>query len=144
MTAISRSNQNITRLDYKRTHGWWVRFERGEDHIRKLFSDKTYGGKNKALSAARQFRDGLIGVLPSTKSLVPTPGKVFREKLRRRRASGEYVYYEFWGARIQISPGSLKRTRYSIGLHGSKQAKKLAEGWLAEHQLQQQENYELP
>ena len=52
---------HITRLDYERTHAWWVRFQRGPKGKRKtaskMFSDGKWGGKRKALAAALAWRD---------------------------------------------------------------------------------------
>jgi hypothetical protein len=52
---------HITRLDYARTHAWWVRFQRGPTGARttysKMFSDKRCGGKLKARRAAIRWRD---------------------------------------------------------------------------------------
>lgn len=55
--------RNITRMDYERTHGWWVRFQFGASQpgqrevLSKHFSDGTHGGKRKALAAAIAWRD---------------------------------------------------------------------------------------
>lgn len=46
------------------THGWQVRVKRhGEQHT-KYFSDKRFGGKEKALEEAVEYRDELIEELP--------------------------------------------------------------------------------
>ncbi|GIK74346.1 MAG: hypothetical protein BroJett021_33340 [Chloroflexota bacterium] len=48
----------ITRMDYERTAGWWVRISSaGRPIANKLFSDSKFGGKQKALSAAKKWRD---------------------------------------------------------------------------------------
>lgn len=56
-----RRLHHITRLDYSKTHAWWVRFQRGPSAERttvsKMFSDGKWGGKNKALRAALSWRD---------------------------------------------------------------------------------------
>lgn len=52
---------HVTRLDYERTHAWWVRFQRGPSGARrtasKMFSDGKWGGKKKALARALAWRD---------------------------------------------------------------------------------------
>lgn len=54
-TAGSKGKiRGITRIDHpaRRTYGWYVRLQvAGKSHS-KLFSDKSHGGKNKALEAA--------------------------------------------------------------------------------------------
>lgn len=66
-----KGERNITRMDYGRTHGWWVRVYRGRgaDKIcfSKHFSDGVWGGKRKALEAARKWRAQTIRQLPSTR-----------------------------------------------------------------------------
>ncbi len=51
--------RNITRIDQekKNTHGYYVRIQRDNNRISTFFSDKRYGGKQKALEAAKEFRD---------------------------------------------------------------------------------------
>jgi hypothetical protein len=48
----------ISRIDSKHTHGWYVRvYANGGVFVSKLFSDRLYGGKQKALKNAIIFRD---------------------------------------------------------------------------------------
>jgi hypothetical protein len=51
------SLRNITRFDYAKTHGWWVRMRRGKRVVSHFFSDGVHGGKNKARGKAVKFRD---------------------------------------------------------------------------------------
>lgn len=49
---------NISRIDSKNTHGWYVRiYANGELFVSKLFSDKICGGKQQALKYALMYRD---------------------------------------------------------------------------------------
>ena len=48
----------ISRMDYARTIGWWVR--RQGLKIQKFFPDLRHGSKKKALSAAVEYRDQLL------------------------------------------------------------------------------------
>lgn len=56
-------NKYIDRMDYEksRVHGWRVRYSPSvdwrQDVKSKCFSDKLHGGKRKALTAARAYRD---------------------------------------------------------------------------------------
>jgi len=58
----------ISRIDSGATHGWFVRaYRKGTTHS-KFFSDRKFGGKNKALALAVAARDELRARLgpPST------------------------------------------------------------------------------
>lgn len=48
----------ITRMNYARTIGWWVR--RQELKLQKFFPDLRHGSKKKALAAAVEYRDQLL------------------------------------------------------------------------------------
>ena len=54
-----QSVRYITRMDYARTRGWWVRVWRGatEPIISKMFSDGVHDGKQNAFRAAVRFRN---------------------------------------------------------------------------------------
>ena len=62
----TKKDRGIVRIDQpeKYNHGWWVRRRRGEKTHSKFFTDKRYGGKRKALLAARSFNDNLTAILP--------------------------------------------------------------------------------
>jgi hypothetical protein len=51
-------HKNISRIDSKNTHGWYVRiYLNGGVFASKLFSDRICGGKDKALKNAKMYRD---------------------------------------------------------------------------------------
>ena len=58
------SPKHITRLDYQKTHGWWVRIRRKSNPSSKLFSDGVYGGRDEALEAATAWRDEKLSSAP--------------------------------------------------------------------------------
>ena len=60
------SLKHITRLDYQKTHGWWVRIRRKSNPCSKLFSDGVYGGRDKALEAATAWRDEQVKLRTKT------------------------------------------------------------------------------
>lgn len=62
----TKKDRGIVRIDQpeKYNHGWWVRRRRGDKTHSKFFTDKRYGGKRKALLAARSFNDKLTETLP--------------------------------------------------------------------------------
>ncbi len=50
--------RGISRIDSKNTHGWYVRvYANGGVFCSKLYSDRLYGGKEKALESAIKYRD---------------------------------------------------------------------------------------
>ena len=51
----------IARIDSNRTHCYAVRLQR--EGVHKTFTDRLYGGKRKALQAAKAYRDELIVAL---------------------------------------------------------------------------------
>lgn len=62
------SLQHITRLDYQKTHGWWVRIRRKSNPCSKLFSDGVHGGKEEALAKAIAWRDEKLKDAPKLAS----------------------------------------------------------------------------
>ncbi len=98
--------KSITRIDTKKTHGWYVRVRfMGQEH-RKLFSDGKCGNKLSALVAAKKYRDELEVSLgkPRTDRIVVSSHKRNRSGVvgvRRR----EYPAYE---AKVCIAPGKIK------------------------------------
>ena len=59
-TRNKQSVKNIKRIDSTKTHGWQVHVRRGGRLSTKLFSDRVYKGKAKALTAAKKYRDDLV------------------------------------------------------------------------------------
>ena len=55
-----QSVKNIKRIDSTKTHGWQVHVRRGGVLRTKLFSDRVYKGKRKALAEAKRYRDSLL------------------------------------------------------------------------------------
>jgi len=92
----------ITRMDYERTCGWWVRFYSGTTLLKgALFSDKKYGGTKKALLAAQTWRDEHEGTVSKT------PGRVTYVSQNRRNVSGVV------GVALRVNPNRYGLARYS-------------------------------
>ena len=129
-------NRNITRLDAS-TRGYEVRvMRRGKLHC-KLFSASLFGGKRKALTAAREYRDELVEKLASkaytrkqlakrvtSRNTSGIVGVRFVQESDSRSADG--VVYEYWEAQWSPSPGVRSKKRFSVKVHGPRNAKKLA------------------
>ena len=64
--AARRSRYAITRIESKphRTFAWIVSVQRRKQIWRRTFSDRSYGGKTKALTAAKAFRDQILSQHP--------------------------------------------------------------------------------
>jgi hypothetical protein len=127
--------RNISRMEYGRTRGWWVRIYRGAGGNKrchsKLFSDTTNGGKRAALRAARAWRDLMLARLPeadkhSGRRVEPGHGYV-RRTVRLRRVAAHPVYVAW----LRIEYQRCKSTNYSVTLHGEGGAREMAERWLA-------------
>ncbi|MCU0912963.1 MAG: hypothetical protein MUC88_00195 [Planctomycetes bacterium] len=111
--------KSISRFDYGRNRGWFVRVRwRGRTHS-KLFSDRLHGGKRKALDASVAWRDQTEADLgkPRTEAVVQADpadlGGVWRVE-RRGRAT---VWVAAW-------PGG--RVSFSVSIHGELGAESLA------------------
>ncbi len=123
---------NITRMDYARTHGWWVRIYRNCDAKQKnctsqMFSDSVYGGKRKALARAIAWRDEMLALLPPKK----------RSGAARPPGYGYVVSYEGsrrWTAWLRTEGRGAKSTRYSIDKWGDDGAYEKAAAWLKREQ----------
>jgi hypothetical protein len=144
MAAAHRKdeNRNITRLDYERTRGYWVRFE-GAHRVSRLFSDGVHGGKAKALAEARRFRDAWVLSHDLTRRFAPQslpgPGRIVKREIFQRK-SWSWV----WEAYIRLERGKGHAvTRYSIAKWGSAEAKRLCEVWLKKKQKEQKATYAL-
>lgn len=93
----------ITRMDYARTCGWWVRFYAGTKLLAsKLFSDRKYGGDRKALQMAQDWRDSNESLWAAYKPGHP----VFTRKNRRNVTNAV-------GVALRIQPERKGRARFS-------------------------------
>lgn len=85
-----RKNKGISRIDSSNTHGWYVRiYANGGVFTSKLFSDRQYGSKAKALESAVVFRDHnqMVADLQKSEGNYP-PRKPFYKKPPKNNVSG--------------------------------------------------------
>lgn len=63
---VADQNYGVSRYDdaSRHTHGWRVSLRRYGKMLVENFPDKKYGGRQKALRLAQQYRDELIGKFP--------------------------------------------------------------------------------
>lgn len=136
--------RNITRMDYKRSHGYWVRFEYLAHPISKMFSDIRYGGKRKALAAAVKYRDKVSLTLPPRHhgpDVLPGPGRIWKERRSYLSLSGTRMYYNAWTAWIMVSPQHPASSNFSIDKWGVRRAKSRILVWLTQKRKEQKLNY---
>ena len=132
-----RSFYGIARIDSERhrTFAWVVSIQRHNRIRRRSFSDGLYGGKAKALAAAKAFRDQILRQHP------PMSRAEYCRIKRRNNKSGlagvcRYVYpgahvrraaqRGYWLAFWTLAPGKGKRIKFSIDRFGERGALKLA------------------
>ena len=71
-------------MDHGRTHGWFVRAYRNYKVYSKLFSDKKFGGKGKALAEAKSF----LAILTEQVAKEPSTRKPFRTRAQPNNKLG--------------------------------------------------------
>lgn len=123
----------ITRFDYGKTHGWWVRFQRGVGSEKSvtsaLFSDAKWSGKRKALDAAKKWRNRTereVGKPVLPKPEVP-PGYGY---VRRADVKQRVRHTTCWVAWLRIEDKRCQSTKFSVETHGNQEARRRAEAWL--------------
>jgi len=131
--SARRAMYGITRVDHagSRTHAWRVTIQRqGKIHVGH-YSDGVFGGKQKALAAAKKFRDSLLSKHP------PLTRRDYCSILRRNNRSGlagvSYhaevietghgpVERRFWIARLPLEPWRTKLVKFSVAKYGAEEA----------------------
>lgn len=113
-------NYGISRFDDERrmTHGWRVSLRRYGKRLVENFPDKKYGGRQKALKLARQYRDELLGRFPpiSRKEVCQ-----IKRSNNKSGISGVCTYAKSY----KLRDGTVRETRYweaSWPLDGGKSA----------------------
>lgn len=130
------SKQFITRLDYARTRGWWVRlYKAGQLVASKLFSDGKHGGRRAALQAAQKWRDAQFSkhAIPwpirqrtvaahstSIRNVQQIPGVALQHRKR-----GANTYSIQWLAVASVRGKQLRKT-WSVRKYGYEEAYALA------------------
>jgi hypothetical protein len=132
-SAVLRPMYGITRVDHERsrTHAWRVTIQRrGKIHVGH-FSDGVYGGRQKALLAAKKYRDKLVAKNP------PLSRRQYCSILRKNNRSGlagvSYhsevietghgpVERRFWIARLPLEPWRTKLVKFSVAKYGAEEA----------------------
>ncbi len=130
------ANRNILRID-RETHagGYLVRVTRKGKMTSEYFTDEDYGGKRKALLAAKEYRDELEDTLKGYTA------QQLARKVRSNNTSGltgvRFVVeadprwpsnpeYEYWVAQWSPEQGVRKTQRFSVEKYGNDKAYRLA------------------
>ena len=125
----------VIRIDSDSTHGWQVRVYRHGKTYSRLFSDRKYGGKEKAFDAAKAYRQELEAEVAAMPEGAPRRRLIRRNKnnstgvvgisrtfKRDRRGIKHEVYAVSWNP----EPGVARGTSFSIKKYGEDEAFKRA------------------
>lgn len=137
MATASEKNENIkgiSRIDSGSTHGWYVRVYRNGKTYAKLYSDKKYGGSDRALRYAKKAKElaqKSIEKEPKkykkrmvTKTSRNSTGIVGVSKTRKKNRSGNYS--EYYQVTWTPEKGVVKNRQWSIKKYGQREALKMA------------------
>ena len=131
---MAKSIKGITRIEYDgvTTRGWMVRLTRAGERQQEFFNDRTHGGKNKALAAAKQRYEEWVASAPpiqtskNLKSSRNTSGKVGVHMVRNvdpRWANAEsFGYCAMW----TDSEGVRRKVSFAWNTYGKRKAWNLA------------------
>ena len=131
--AARRALYGITRVDHERsrTHAWRVTIQRQGRIYVGHFSAGVYGGKQKALHAAKRYRGEVLTKHP------PLSRRAYCSILRRNNRSGLAgvsfhaevietghgpVERRFWIARLPLEPWRTKLVKFSVAKYGAEEA----------------------
>lgn len=128
-------NKGISRIDSGSTHGWFVRGYRNGKTYSKLFSDRKWGDKEKALTAARGYRDELLNELDKIPAKPRKRRFVHRDSRNKTGVIGVCLtskkgpdgkVNECYSVSWRPAPGVQKCTSFSIRKYGAKRAFRMA------------------
>jgi len=134
-TKNKQSVKNIKRIDSTKTHGWQVHVRRGGRLRTKLFSDRLYKGKAKALDAAKKYRDDLVDEMAKFAKplwrIKRTPrtntGELGVSKTHYTNRSGKKR--EVITVTVRSELGKAVNRKFSVDKLGYKEAVKRAVAW---------------
>ena len=138
--ATKNPRRNISRIETvspsgKTYGGWEVRMQRRGEKTEKFFSDNGFGGKNKSLRVAKEFRDSLesklrkytVEELSANPSVRNQSGVVGVRLHQQKDVRGDYEYhYWYWVAQWTDKNGKRRTKSFSVHQHGDKEAYRLA------------------
>ncbi|AMV34492.1 hypothetical protein VN12_20370 [Pirellula sp. SH-Sr6A] len=131
---MAKSIKGITRIEYEgvTTRGWMVRLTRAGERQQEFFNDRAYGGKAKALAAAKKRYEEWVAIAPpiqtskNLKSSRNTSGKVGVHLVRnvdpRWKNAESFGYCAMW----TDSDGKRRKVSFAWNTYGKKKAWTLA------------------
>ncbi len=105
---------------------WWVRIQRIECKVSRMFTDSVFGGRARALEAAKAYRDEVLAEAPAPRNDRVPPGHGY---IRRVVINGR-VAFRGW---IRLEGMRCSRTTWFADVHGVAGAKAGVEAWLDRH-----------
>jgi len=130
-------NRNITRMDHEKVRGYWVRVVKDGKLYQKLFSDGQYGGKRRAMEAARDYRDEIRQRLFGDSAESPrrvftsckrnTSGMVGVHYVEKQR--GDSVTRAYVASWCPTKGGPQKHKYFSVNRLGKREAFRQACAW---------------
>jgi hypothetical protein len=133
MKSSLRENHGIARIELASvgSYGWQVRMQCRGQKVSRFFADRTFGGIEASLQAARQWRDEqweLWRRSDAPRTCVTSPrnasGVVGVSRVIVRSSTG--AIYHFWQATWCPAPGQRQSVKFSVKKHGDSIAYHLA------------------
>jgi hypothetical protein len=131
---MAKPIKGITRIEYEgvATKGWMVRMTRGGERQQEFFNDRAYGGKAKALAAAKSCYAQWVDSAPpiqstkNVKSARNTSGKVGVHMIcnldSRWKNAESYAYCAMW----TDEKGKRKKVSFAWNTYGKRKSWELA------------------
>ncbi len=130
MKRTNPGKPGISRYEYDRAKGWYVRYRSEGVPFDKLFHDSAFGGSEAALKKAEAYHSELLELFPplTRKQLAERKTKRTGEiaGVRRTRSVVKGKEYFFWTAGWSPEYKKRKTKSFSIHKYGEEGAKKLA------------------
>ena len=129
-TRNAKSMRGITRMDYERATGWFVRIYReGKTHS-KFFADSLHRGKTRAREAAIEYRDDYESTHPRMPASIPRFALSTRPALASTKIRGVSETYQRTPSGKKIPcfsvsyrlDGARRNKRFYHHLHSSRRA----------------------
>jgi hypothetical protein len=111
---------------------WKVNLKRRNKHMYEYFRDEAYGGKEKALKAAKAWRDSLMGAVSGADYTMWRRNRRHKGNTSGVVGVGRYIARDesgkrpFWQASWHTADGVRQGCKFSVLRYGEKHAKHLA------------------
>lgn len=127
-------NHHIVRVgrSVESSRCWKVNLKRRNKYMYKYFRDDAHGGKEKALKAAKAWRDSLMGAVSGAEYTMWRRNRKHKGNKSGVVGVGRYIARDEWGKRpfwqaFWHTADSVRRScKFSVLRHGEKHAKQLA------------------